>query len=135
MNILLPDYSQCVHCFFNVAALWKAAEKHRGIRKTSRFIVQQYLSIVKYSLGGLFMDISQKLISCSDKVIQQFLRKLDSEKLAVLMAYHLSDEATDCILRNMSERAQESVLKEREEFKQVAVTYEKLLDQTAKDFS
>jgi flagellar motor switch protein FliG len=81
------------------------------------------------------MEISRKLVSCNDEVIQQFLRKVESEKLAVLMAYHLSDEATACILRNMSERAKELVLQEREEFKQVAVTYEKLLDQTIKDFS
>jgi flagellar motor switch protein FliG len=81
------------------------------------------------------MDMSEKLVASNDNVIQQFLRKVDSEKLAVLMAYHLSDEAADCILKNMSERAQKLVLQERDEFKGVAVEYEKLLDRTIEDFS
>jgi len=51
------------------------------------------------------MDLSQKIVSCSDKILQDFMVKVDSSELVHLMTYDFYEDANECIFRNMSEKA------------------------------
>ena len=81
------------------------------------------------------MDLSQKIESCSDQILQDFMRKIDSTELAYLMAYDFTEDAKECIFRNMSERAK-TMLKEDIEFlKNTKNRLEPFLDESIQKFS
>ena len=47
--------------------------------------------------------LDKELLIASDDTIQEFLRNIYAEQLNDQITYHLSEDATNCIFRNMNE--------------------------------
>ena len=81
------------------------------------------------------MNFSQKIESCSDKILQDFLCKVDSTELVQLMTYDFTEAANECIFRNMSERAKIMLKEDIEVFKNTKNKLEQFLDESIQKFS
>jgi len=81
------------------------------------------------------MDLSQKIISCTDKILMDFLTKVDSSELVHLMTYVLNEEANECIFRVMSERAKNMLKEDIDFFKDTKKRLEHHLDESIQKFS
>ena len=81
------------------------------------------------------MDFSQKITQCSDEILQDFMRKVDSSELVHLMTYDFSEEAKECIFKNMSERAKNMLKEDIEYFMATKERLQKYLDESIQKFS
>lgn len=81
------------------------------------------------------MDLSQKIISSKDEILQDFMRKVDSSELVHLMTYHFNEKVNECIFRNMSERAKTMLKEDIEYFKDTKNRLEHFLDESIQKFS
>lgn len=63
--------------------------------------------------------LNRELLLASDEVIREFLVTIYAEELNDILTYHLSDEASACLLRNMNHRARALVKENREVTKSV----------------
>jgi len=61
--------------------------------------------------------LDRELQIASDETIQEFLRNVYEEQLNDLITYHLSEEATNCILRNTGEYPRQLLKENREAIK------------------
>jgi flagellar motor switch protein FliG len=80
------------------------------------------------------MDLSQKIVSCTDEILQDFIVKVDSTELVHLMAYDFTEDANKCIFRNMSERAQTMLKEDIEWFKNTKERLQNFLDESMQKF-
>jgi class 3 adenylate cyclase/disulfide oxidoreductase YuzD len=88
------------------------------------------------------MDISQKIVFCTGEILQDFMRKIDSQELMMLMVYDLNEEAKECIFRNMSKHAQDFLKEDIEYFNDtrekmlyyIDESIQKLPENTTQDF-
>jgi len=81
------------------------------------------------------MDLSEKIVSSTDKVLQDFMCKVDSTELVHLMTYHFNDEVNECIFRNMSEKAKIMLKEDIEYFRDTKNRLEHFLDESIQKFS
>jgi len=81
------------------------------------------------------MNLSQKIVSCSDKILQDFMVKVDSSELVHLMTYSFTEDANECIFRNMSEKAKTMLKEDIEYFKDTKNRLEHYLDESIQKFS
>ena len=80
------------------------------------------------------MDFSQKIIFCTDEILQDFIKKVDSSELVHLMTYVFNEEANECIFRNMSERAKDMLKEDIGYFKDTKKKLECFLDESIQSF-
>jgi len=81
------------------------------------------------------MDLTQKITSCTDEILRDFLTKVDSTELVHLMTYCFNEDANECIFRNMSERAKVMLKEDIEYFKDTKNRLEHHLDESIQKFS
>ncbi len=71
--------------------------------------------------------LNKELLLASDETIRTFLQSIYAEELNDILTYHLSDDASACLLRNMNHRARALVKENRDATKAV-------LDRTEQQF-
>jgi len=74
-------------------------------------------------------DLSNKIFICTDQMLQQFMRGLDSNGLIAFVEQYLDENALKDILENMSFRAQDLFLADMQSYKDGRTKYEEKLDQ------
>lgn len=74
------------------------------------------------------MDLSTKILKASDIEVQRALREIDAECLVHVMTLALNPEATDKILRNMSERANVEIQKDLDDYRRKLAPFLKIID-------
>jgi class 3 adenylate cyclase len=63
--------------------------------------------------------LNKELLLASDETIRSFLQSIYAEELNDILTYHLSDDASACLLRNMNHRARALVNENRDATKSV----------------
>jgi flagellar motor switch protein FliG len=79
------------------------------------------------------MELSEKIVSCTDEILRDFMCKTDSNELVHLMTYDFTEEANECIFRNMSEKARIMLKEDIEVFKKTKERLQKYLDESIQE--
>jgi flagellar motor switch protein FliG len=79
------------------------------------------------------MDFSEKIVSCTDEILQNFIRKTDSTELVHLMTYDFTEDANECIFRNMSEKARTMLKEDITYFKNTKERLQNYLDESIQE--
>jgi flagellar motor switch protein FliG len=80
------------------------------------------------------MDLSEKIVSCTDEILRDFMCKTDSTELVHLMTYDFTEDANECIFRNMSEKALIMLKEDIEYFKNTKERLQNYLDESIQKF-
>jgi flagellar motor switch protein FliG len=92
------------------------------------------MNTINEKKGDKKMELSEKIVSCTDKILQNFMRKTDSTELVNLMTYDFTEDACECIFRNMSERAKTMLKEDIEYFKNTKERFQNYLDESIQKF-
>lgn len=66
--------------------------------------------------------LNRELLLASNDVIREFLGNIYAEELNDILTYHLSDDASACLLRNMTHRAR-ALVQENRDTSKIQLTY------------